>query len=402
MDELLNVQISGPLEPFAAGFAVELARQGYRPGSVAAQIRMMAHLSRWMTRQQVEAEGLSASMLERFLSARRTAGYRLLRSPQALVPVLGCLRGLGAVPTTVVAQAVGPAEVVLNGFRDYLLAERGLTPESARGYVDLVAPFVQARVHGEVLTVDDLGAVDVSEFMLAQAGRFSPKTMQRLASALRSLLGFWHLRGDLALSLTAAVPKVAYRSPALARGLAPAQVSAMLASCGPERTGGLRDRAMLLLLSRLGLRCGEVAALQLYDVDWRGGQITVRGKGNRTDVLPMPVDVGEAMAAYLRSGRPETAAGRSVFVRVRAPHRELTTGGVTQAVAAAAHRAGLGTIYGHRLRHTAATSMLAAGGSLTEIGQVLRHRHPLTTATYARVDIDALRPLARPWPGARS
>ena len=402
MDDLLNVRMSGPLQPFAAGFVVELVRQGYTPGSAGTQVRLMAHLSRWLSGQGLDAAGVSPSVLRRFLLARRTAGYRLLRSPQALTPLMGYLRGLGVVPADVVVQASGPADVALERFRTYLRGERGLTAAAARGYVDLVAPFVAGRVQGEVLALQDLGAGDVSAFMLAQAGRFSPKTMQRLASALRSLLGFWHLRGDLGVSLVETVPKVAYRSAGLARGLAPEQVTAMLASCTPERPAGLRDRAMLLLLSRLGLRCGEVAALQLGDVNWRSGQITVRGKGNRTDVLPLPVDVGMAMATYLRSGRPTTASGRSVFVRVRAPHRELTSGGVTQAVAAAAQRAGLGIIYGHRLRHTAATSMLAAGGSLTEIGQVLRHRHPLTTATYARVDVEALRPLARPWPGVRS
>jgi integrase/recombinase XerD len=346
--------------------------------------------------------GVSPSVLERFLLARRAAGYRLLRSPRALTPLVGYLRGLGVVPADVVVQASGPAEMALERFLGYLLGERGLTAATARGYVDLVAPFVAGRVQGEVLALHDLRAGDVSAFMLAQAGRFSPKTMQRLASALRSLLGFWHVRGDLGVSLVETVPRVAYRSAGLARGLAPEQVAAMLASCTSERPVGLRDRAILLLLSRLGLRCGEVAALQLGDINWRSGQITLRGKGNRTDVLPLPVDVGTAMATYLRSGRPPTASGRSVFVRVRAPHRELTGGGVTQAVAAAAQRAGLDVIYGHRLRHTAATSMLAAGGSLAEIGQVLRHRHPLTTATYARVDVEALRPLARPWPGARS
>jgi len=402
MDDLLNVRMIGPLRPFAAGFVIELGRQGYTPGSAGAQVRLMAHLSRWLSGQGLDASGLSPSVQQRFVLARRTAGYRLLRSPQALAPMLGYLRDLGVVPADLVVQVSGAADIALERFYRYLLGERGLTAASARGYVDLVAPFVVGRVRGDVLALQDLRPGDVSAFMLAQAGRFSPKTMQRLASALRSLLGFWHLRGDVTVSLVEAVPRVAHRSAGLARGLAAEQVSAMLASCEPERTAGLRDRAMLLLLSRLGLRCGEVAALALDDIDWRNGQITVQGKGNRTDVLPMPVDVGAATATYLRSRRPGTASGRSVFVRVRAPHRELTAGGVTQAVAAAAQRAGLGIIYGHRLRHTAATSMLAAGGSLTEIGQVLRHRHPLTTATYARVDVEALRPLARPWPGARS
>jgi site-specific recombinase XerD len=156
---------------------------------------------------------------------------------------------------------------------------------------------------------------------------------------------------------------------------------------------------MLILLARMGLRAGEVAGLGLDDIDWRCGEITIRGKGNRRDGLPLPADAGEAIADWLRHGRPSTALDRSVFTRIKAPHQGLTSGGVTQAVAAAARRAGLGTIYAHRLRHSAATAMLAQGGSLAEIGQVLRHRRPHTTAAYTKVNVEALRALARPWPG---
>jgi integrase len=154
------------------------------------------------------------------------------------------------------------------------------------------------------------------------------------------------------------------------------------------------------VLIRLGLRASEAAALRLDDIDWRRGVVTVAGKGNRHDRLPLPADVGQAIVAWLTAGRPNTTAGdgREVFVRVRAPRQALTRGAVTQVVARAGVRAGLGPIYAHRLRHTAATGMLRAGGSLGEIGQVLRHRRPLTTAIYAKVDIAALRPLARPWP----
>ena len=154
----------------------------------------------------------------------------------------------------------------------------------------------------------------------------------------------------------------------------------------------------MLLLARLGLRAGEVARLGLDDIDWRRGEIAVVGKGNRAERLPLPADVGAAIAAYLRRGRPATARGRSVFVRVHAPHRALTTGGVTMVVFDAAQRAGLGQIHAHRLRHTAATAMLRAGSPLAEVGQVLRHRSALTTAIYAKVDRDALAVLARPWP----
>ena len=158
----------------------------------------------------------------------------------------------------------------------------------------------------------------------------------------------------------------------------------------------------MTLLARMGLRAGEVAGLRLDDIDWRLGEITVRGKGNRRDRLPLPADAGEAVADWLRHGRPATALDRSVFIRIKAPHRGLTSGGVTQAVAAGALRAGLGVVRAHRLRHSAATAMLAEGASLAEIGQVLRHRRPLTTAVYAKVNIEALRGPARPWPGSLS
>jgi integrase/recombinase XerD len=154
-----------------------------------------------------------------------------------------------------------------------------------------------------------------------------------------------------------------------------------------------------MLLARLGLRAGEVAALELDDVDWGAGELTVRGKGNRHERLPLPDDVGQALVAYLHRGRPATAQGRQLFVRVRAPHGPMTTAAVSHMVFAAGKRAGLGTVRAHRLRHTAATQLLAAGGPLVEIGQLLRHRSQLSTTIYAKVDTEALRSLARPWPG---
>lgn len=185
----------------------------------------------------------------------------------------------------------------------------------------------------------------------------------------------------------------------LPKGLEREQLRRLLAGCDRRRASGRRDYAILLLLSRLGLRAGEVAALGLVDIDWRVGQILVRGKGNRVERLPLPADVGAAIAAYLRRGRPATAEGRSVFVRVRAPHRALTTGGVSDVVFDGGQRAGLGKIHAHRPRHTAATELLRAGSPLAEVGQVLRHRSALTTAIYAlKVDQAALAVLARPWP----
>jgi integrase len=193
-----------------------------------------------------------------------------------------------------------------------------------------------------------------------------------------------------------------WRLASLPKALEPGELRRLLAACDRRTRTGRRDYAIVLLLSRLGLRAGEAAQLGLDDIDWRHGEIAVCGKGDRAERLPLPADVGAAIAAYLRHGRPDTAEGRSVFVRVHAPHRALTTGGVTEVVFGAAQRAGLGKLHAHRLRHTAATAMLRAGSPLPEVGQVLRHRSALSTAIYAKVDRDALTVLARPWPAAPS
>jgi len=239
--------------------------------------------------------------------------------------------------------------------------------------------------------------------VVRQGRRLSPKSAQRMTSALRSFLRFLAVEGVAAASLAGAVPSVAnWRLAGLPRALGPVEVAALLASCDRSTGNGLRDYAVLSVLARLGLRAGEVAGMRLEDLDWLRGEIVVRGKGGRGDRLPLPVDVGAAVAGYLSAGRPAGAGDRCVFVRVKAPHRGLTSTGVTQIVAAAGHRAGVGTVYAHRLRHSAATGMVRAGAPLAEIGQVLRHRRALTTAIYAKVDCEALRGLARPWPaGAR-
>jgi integrase/recombinase XerD len=220
-------------------------------------------------------------------------------------------------------------------------------------------------------------------------------------TALRSILGFLHVDGAIDRSLLSAVPTVpGRRLTGLPKGLNPDQVKRLLASTDTTARSGFRDFAVLTMLVRLGLRAGEVAKLQLDDIDWRAGEIVVaQSKGNRTERIPLPADVGEAVSAYLRRGRPRGAQGRTVFITVKAPYQALTSTAVSVIVGRAAKRCGLGTIHAHRLRHTAATMMLRGGASLPEIGQLLRHRNAITTAIYAKVDSDALRSIARPWPG---
>jgi site-specific recombinase XerD len=394
--------MTGPLAGYGPGLAGELGRLGFTERSARGQLHLAAHLSRWLDAAGLGPAALSAPVVEAFLASRRAAGYTAFLTPRALEPLLGYLRGLGVAPAGEVAVAPGPAGELLERFRGYLLAERGVQPVVAGDYADLVRPFVVRYGAAGGAGLGQLTAGEVTSFLTGQSRRLAPGTARRLATALRSLLRFWHVEGLVSGPLDQAVPKVADRRPALPRGLEPAQVQALLASCDAGTDHGRRDRAMLILLARVGLRAGEVAGLALEDIDWQRGLLTIAGKGNRRDQLPLPADAGEAIAGWLQHGRPRSALDRCVFIRVKAPHRGLTAAGVTARVAAAARRAGLGTIYAHRLRHSAATAMLAEGGSLAEIGQVLRHRRPQTTAAYTKVGIGALRALARPWPGASS
>jgi site-specific recombinase XerD len=299
----------------------------------------------------------------------------------------------------------GAVERLLCRYRRYLVVERGVGESTVRGYVRAVRPFLDGRVCSDDVDLDleHLRAGDVTAFVVARCPSQSQGSAKLTVRALRSLLGFLYLEGMIGRPLAGAVPSVAsWRLSGLPKGLSPAEVVGLLESCDRASVVGRRDLAMLILLARLGLRAGEVARLELDDIDWRAGEIVVRGKGDRAERLPLPADVGETITAYLRDGRPKTAQGRFVFVRVRAPYRELTGDGVSAVVAASAQRAGLGVIYAHRLRHTVASDLLRAGSSLVEVGQVLRHRSMLTTAIYAKVDLGALRTIARSWPGGAS
>ena len=400
MTKVLRSWVCGPLEPYAPGLAEELRRQGYARSAIEQQVCFIAHLDRWMRGAGVGLGDLSGSAIERYLAERRAAGYAQYRSVRALRPLLDYLAPLGVLPVPAPVRP-GPVEELLGRYRDYLLVERGLTAGTVRGYVDAVRPFVAGRLRGDVLDMAGVTAAEVTAFVLTGCPGRATGSAKLIVCALRSLLRWLHVTGTVPGSLSAAVPSVAgWRLSGLPKGLDPGQLRRLLAGCDRRTPTGRRDYAIMLVLARLGLRAGEVAGLGLDDLDWRRGELVVRGKGSRVERLPLPADVGAAVAAYLRRGRPVTADGRGVFVRVRAPHRALTSGGVTMVVFDAARRAGLGTVHAHRLRHTAATAMVQAGSPLAEVGQVLRHRSPLTTAIYAKVDRDALTVLARPWPHA--
>lgn len=396
-----RMRVSGPLEEFAPGFATELLRQGYTPHSARLQMHLMAHLSRWLADEGLEARRLGAAEVERFVNARRAAGHVNHRGSRALDPLLVHLRELGVVPAPSAPASDGPVTEMLERYRHYLTVERGLARTTAHGYVHAVRPFLENRVAEGDRGLDlELSPADVTAFVVARCAQQSRGAAKMTVTALRSLLGFLHLEGAIREPLATAVPSVAARRlTGLPKGLSPVEVQHLLASCDRRTRVGCRDFGMLTILVRLGLRIGEVAVLRLEDIDWRAGEVVIYGKGRRVERLPLPCDVGEAVVDYLRHGRPQSAEGRTVFVRFRAPHRALSVGGVAQVVYAAARRAGLTQVHPHRLRHTAATRLLNAGASLPEVGQLLRHRLLLTTAIYAKVDRDALRTIARPWPG---
>jgi integrase/recombinase XerD len=397
VSELSKVAISGPLERYAEGFADDLARQGYAPSVVVIHVRRLAHVSRWLDARGLDASALDEAAGEAFLADRRAAGRDALLRIGSLAPLLEYLRGIGAAP---VPGPVPPADALLARYAGYLAAERGLSVKTIARNVTALRPFlaVLACEDHPDLGLGRLTAREIMDFVVGQS-RQRPGTMPHLVTALRSLLRFLHVDGVTATGLADAVPTAAGRKLAgLPKALPAEQVAAMLASCDQGTALGRRDLAVLTVLSRLGLRASEVAGLRLEDIDWHRGEITVTGKGSRTERLPLPADVGTAIVAYLRDGRPRSG-DREVFLCDRGPHRGMSRGAVTNVAARAARRAGLGTVHAHRLRHSAATAMLDAGGSLAEIGQVLRHSHALTTAIYAKADVTALRAVARPWPG---
>ena len=394
------VGVIGSLQPFAAGFATELARQGYTPRSLQTQLHLMAHVSRWLHARDLDVGDLPR-WTQQFLQARQDAGYQHHLTGKALRPLLAYLREEGATPLSPTPLPTGPVEETLARYRRYLTVERGLGEATARGYVDTVRPFLHrcVSVDGVTLDLQGLGEADVTAFMVARCAEQSCRPAQLTATALRSLLNFLHVTGAIARSLMTAVPSVAGRRLAkLPRSLDPDDVQRLLATCDRRTLAGCRDFAVITTLARLGLRVAELANLRLDDLRWRAGEVVIHGKGHRVERMPFPTDAGNAIAAYLRQ-RPTRALGRTVFVRLIAPLGRLSTTAMTQIVAAAAKRAGLGRIHAHRLRHFAATQLLSAGASLPEIQQFLRHARLQTTAIYTKVDYDTLRTIARPWPG---
>jgi site-specific recombinase XerD len=402
---VLSSSLEGPLAPYLGLFSQQVRELGYALDSLKKQVRIAAFFSRWLGRHTVGLREISSEHARRFLRYRSRQGLLHKGDAAALQRFIEFLRREEAIP----AQKMSPVRLTAVehcalDFGRYLRDERALSRSSLANYVPFVRGFLQDRFGDRQVSLARLSASDVVRFVERQAQRLHPKRAKLMTGALRSFLQYARYRGEVTLDLAAAVPVVANWSMAsIPRAIAPDQVRQLLASIDRSTPTGRRDYAILLLLARLGLRSGEVASLQLADIDWNTGQLSVRGKSGRRNDLPLPTDVGKAIASYLRRGRPPSPS-RLVFLRVKAPIRGLGAGSVGTIVRHALRRAGIEapTEGSHQFRHGLATEMLRKGASLAEIGDLLGHRHPQTTMIYTKVDLVALRSIALPWPGGAS
>ena len=393
--KVANIRFRGPLAPLANELEARLRCAGYTPLSTASVLRHYSHLSRWLADNDLGAGDLSPTVVESYIVDRRESGHASARSAASVAPLMAMLAESGVLVLGEPPEPATPDEELLTSFEHYLHAERALASQTIGAYVARARRFLEGR--GGVAGLSSLAAGDVTAAVLREA-EVSVGSAQYFVAALRAFLRYLFLDGLLERDLSsAALAVTGRRRSSLPIGITRSDALALLGSCDRRRNIGRRDYAVLTVLLRLGLRASEVAALGLDDLDWRVGQITVAGKGGRVDRLPLPADVGEAIAAYLQRGRPR-GHSRRLFLRAVAPTGPLGRGAISLIVRHACRRAGLAEVGAHRLRHTAASEMLAAGAPLEEIGQVLRHASIASTANYARVDLATLRAVAQPWP----
>ncbi|MGH8196363.1 MAG: site-specific integrase [Woeseiaceae bacterium] len=388
----------GPLAICIDAFAERLTGQGYSGATAREKLRLVAHLSRWLDGNKLRAEDLNEACIARFRRYRRRLGRLDHQAASTCKALLAQLRGAGVIPPVRDPREDNAQRRIEDDYEAYLVRERGLAPATIVNYTAIVRDFLAANPKlPDTLCPDDLHA-----FIRRRSTKLSRRRLQLVVTGLRRFLRYLQQRGAIRTDLAAAVPTVAcWRCAEVPKTITPAQVERLLTSCDPATAAGRRDRAILLLLARLGLRASEVVALRLDDIDWDTGSFIVQGKGSRREVMPLFDDVGQALADYLSDGRP-VCASRRVFVRLCAPYRGLKSpSSLCDIVKRALARAGIDAPFkgAHLLRHSLATRLLGSGASLAEIGELLRHQRLETTQIYAKLDLGALRSLAQPWPG---
>jgi integrase len=375
-----------------------LSMKGYATGTAAGVVNVLGRLSWWMRRVGAGVEDLDEELLARFVAEERSRDVVCLTAMRTLGTMRRFLMADGYLDAAVVesGQNRTPAAAAVVEWRSWMRDQRGLTEKTIAARVRYAAGLLDA------LSADSDGALDwarldvsIVNAYLAERGRpYGAVARAHIVTAVRCLLRWALSTGRIDRDLAPGILKPPGTKRSLPRGVGTDQVAALLGACDPTTAIGARDRALVLVLVRLGLRAGEAAGLRLDDIDWINGRVKVTGKG-REHALPLPVDVGQALEAWLRLRPP--ALDRAVFVRMNAPRQTMTTSGISGVVARLSGLAGIDPIYAHRLRHTAAMGVLASGGSLTEAKELLGHLHAGTTMAYAKVDLAALRELVVPF-----
>jgi site-specific recombinase XerD len=390
----------GPLAAYLDTYLKRIELEGFLPSSVPMQMYAIARFSNWLQTMQLDLHQLDEATVERFL--HRDSNIVHCAETASLRRVLTLLRESGLTAAKP-PESKSFRQRFIDEYRSYLRQERGLAEASLLNYVPFTEEFLSSRFGDSDLDFAKLTATDVTKFIQGRAPQLSPGRAKLLVTALRSFLRYLRYRGEISVDLAACVPSVAVWSLSTVPKFLPAgTVQRFLDQCERNTPDGKRNYAVLLLLARLGLRACEIVSMRLDEIDWDSGRLTIRCKGGRWAQLPLPSDVGESIAIYLRSGRPCSGC-RHVFLRHRAPiHGFTQSTTVSTIVRRALIRAGIDSVRkgAHLFRHTLATDLLREGSSLDEIGELLRHRSPNTTAVYAKVDLVALRTLALPWPGA--
>lgn len=394
---------SGPITPHLGSFAQFLSGQGYSRRYVRRQLMLAACFSGWLKKKDVRLRGLRAEHCSLYLKHRHRDRRVVSGDSPAFNHLMAFLRARRLIPQKKLsAPQLTPAECCTRNYERYLREDCALAKATILNYVPFIGEFLKDRFGDKAVRLACLRADDVIRHVQHRARHLHVKRAKLLTTALRSFFRYARLHGGLTLDLAAAVPIVASWSMAsMPRAIAPEQTQKLLASVDRKNPTGRRDYAMLLLLARLGLRSGEVASLELSDIDWSAGQLTVRGKAGRRSEMPLPTDVGKAIATYLHRGRPQCAS-RRIFLRAKAPIRGFN--GASGVGSMVRHRLMHAKIaaptYGaHQFRHGLASDMLRRGASLAEIGALLGHQHPDTTRIYTKIDLKALHTLAQPWPG---
>jgi len=400
---VLSQPLEGPLAAHIVSFAQSLSAQGYSLQSLKRQVRIAVCFSRWLKQNSVDVRCVGADHAVGYLRYRARHVRPCRGDLAALKHLIDFLRRGEVIPAEEPpVYRLTSAERCAQEYEQYLREARALARATIINYMPVVRDFLKDCFGDRRVTLARLRASDVVRFVQHRAPSLHPKSAKLLTTALRSFLRYVRYRGDITLNLAAAVPVVAnWSMTAIPRAIAANQVRQLLSSIDRHTAMGRRDYAVLLLLARLGLRSSEVAFLELDDIDWNTGRLTVRGNNSQRYELPLSAEVGRAITSYLRHGRPQSAS-RRIFLRAKAPVTGFRgPGGVGSIVRHSLKRAGINapSCGAHQFRHGLATEMLRHGASLGEIGELLGHRNPETTKIYTKVDILALRTLAVPWPG---